>query len=209
MNSYNDLRNFYLGEKTTQLFVKVDSDILEQKLLETLEEIKVKVKDLNQEFDYLCNTVGGENINKLTRIVEHNCIWSSILLHQNSKLGEDLAQRLSKVLNLPILIIFEFGHFAWGFELCKKGRVLDGFCSNPNIINQKNNLSCNFEKLTKYFGFKKEIRKPIMYTFKATEITEKLVDEIDNERISFLSSLQIESNELKKWLYLREKDVNY
>jgi len=48
-----------------------------------------------------------------------------------------------------------------------------------------------------------------MYTFKATEITEKLVDEIDNERISFLSSLQIESNELKKWLYLREKDVNY
>ena len=209
MNLNNDLSKFYLGEKTTQLFVKVDSKILEHELLEALKGMKVKVKDLNQEFDYLCNTVGGENINKLTRISEPNYIWSSILLHHNSKLGEDLALRLSRVLDFPILTIFEFGHFAWGFKIYNKSKMVNGFCSNPSVVNQKTDLSCNFEKLAKDFELKTVINKPTIYSFQAMEITKELVDEMNNERIGFLSSLKIDSGDLKKWLYLKEKDVNY
>jgi hypothetical protein len=60
--------------------------------------------------------------------------WSSVMLHLNTLVGEQLAAELSRLVVGPAIVFLEYDQAAWGYCLFESGTLLDRFWSIPDAV---------------------------------------------------------------------------
>lgn len=114
----------------------------EKLLSDALQDCGCEVREIpSQEWNPANSTIGGVRDYKLSVIGSAGDLWSSILLHLNSLIGEDLAKRLSELQNEPVFLFTEFEQTVWGYSLFRNGTLVDRFWSDPEYLDEETNSS--------------------------------------------------------------------
>jgi len=62
--------------------------------------------------------------------------WSSVLLHHDALIGDQLAGELSRLTSAPSIAFSEYDQTTWGYTLFVDGEALDSFWSIPEIVEE-------------------------------------------------------------------------
>lgn len=87
-----------------------------------------------QLWDPKTRTIGGVRDHMTTYLAPAAEAWSSAMLHLNSLIGEPLAAELSRLINGPAVVVFEYDQATWGYTLFNSAKLLDRFWSIPEFV---------------------------------------------------------------------------
>lgn len=182
-----------------------------------LGNIGITFNDLNsQVWNPEDSTIGGIRDYKLSKISSAGTSYDCILLHLNSQLGSKISSELSRSLKTPVIAFLEFHQMAWGYCLYEDGKAVDQFCNDPNEIEESPSLlKGNIDILTKIFSSDRRNIEPYLIHINNDEtLTKAFPDDefvLDDHwvRVDFMKRLGIIYPDKGKWLFLKEKGINY
>jgi hypothetical protein len=90
----------------------------------------------SQQWDASTGSIGGVRDYQCSYLAPAAAEWSSVLLHLNALIGEQLAAELSKLTSAPSIVFSEYDQAAWGYVLFLRGAVSDRFWSVPEIVEE-------------------------------------------------------------------------
>jgi len=125
-----------LNIETWRISKKLAYDQFEKEVYAILKKESIKIKEIGQEYDYKCMTIGGINAYSLSSIGDNTEGWCAISLHKKSKIGLDVAYSISKTSNSPVIAILRYDSddYIWGYILFEKGKIVDKFCNIPDKV---------------------------------------------------------------------------
>jgi hypothetical protein len=89
--------------------------------------------------------------------------WSSVMLHLDSLIADELAAELSRMINGPAISFLEYDQAAWGYSLFDRGSLLDRFWNIPEVVEvSANEFAGNVEKVSRVFGTRPESIAPYL-----------------------------------------------
>lgn len=197
---------------STILFWRGDSIQFESELKSTLSELNIEFRDLStQEFDATASTINGIRDTELSRLSNYNNTWSSLQLRHNSTLTEAICQKLSRKTQSPVIAILEYDESAWGYCLFDKGKIVDAFWNDHEIVEQSiSDCTADLDLLAKVFNVTKNDFAPYLKDLSTTETSGKINPddefEIDDPwvRVDFMRKLGLIYPENGKWMFIIE-----
>ncbi len=125
-----------LNIETWRISKKSAYDQFENEIYTILEKESIKIKEIDQGYDYKCMTIGGINVYSLSSIGDNYEGWCTFSLHKKSKIGLDVAYSISETSNTPVIAILRYDSddYIWGYMLFEKGKLVDKFCNIPDKV---------------------------------------------------------------------------
>lgn len=190
-----------MGGMSSQVFWKEPwNPEAETTLQQALSTQRCTIHELNsQQWDPKTASIGGVRDIMTSYLAPAAASWSSVLLHLNAPIGEDLAAELSRLTGGPSIVLMEYDQDAWGYSLFDGGTVLDRFWSVPEAVDlSPEECTGSFETVSSVFGVPSESLAP--YICHVTEIARELKAFEDDEytlgdhwvRIDFMRRLGLD-----------------
>jgi len=125
-----------LNVETWRISTKLTYDQFEKEIYTILKNKSIRIKEIDQAYDYKCMTIGGINVYSLSSIGDNCDGWSTFSLHKKSKIGLDVAIAISEKSETPVIAIirYESDNYIWGYILFEKGIIIDKFCNLPDKV---------------------------------------------------------------------------
>ena len=106
-------------------------------LRRALATLRCEVHELSsQQWDARTASIGGVRDHQCSYFAPAAAEWSSVLLHLDALIGEQLASELSRVTSVPSITFTEFDQAAWGYTLFLGGAASDRFWSVPEVVDE-------------------------------------------------------------------------
>jgi len=90
----------------------------------------------SQQWDTRTASIGGVPDHQCSYFAPAAAEWSSVLLHHDALICEQLASELSKVTSVPCITFAESDQAAWGYTLFLGGAEADRFWSVPEVVDE-------------------------------------------------------------------------
>src|SRR5215469_13857610 len=90
----------------------------------------------SQQWDPKTATIDGIRDVQLCSLASAPNAWSSLLLHLNSRLADQLAVTLSTTTDVPVIGFYEFDQLAWGFSVHERGHSIAQFWNRPEVLEE-------------------------------------------------------------------------
>jgi hypothetical protein len=112
-----------------------DADSVLRRALATLQ---CEVHELSsQQWDAGTASIGGVRDYQCSYFAPAAAEWSSLLLHLDALIGEQLAAELSRLTSAPAISFAEYDQTAWGYTLFLGGVASDRFWSVPEVVDEE------------------------------------------------------------------------
>jgi hypothetical protein len=125
-----------MGGMSSQVIWKQPYDAAADSLLSrALATLQCEMRELpSQQWDAPTASIGGVRDYQCSYVAPAGAEWSSVLLHLNALIGEELAAELSTLTSAPCIVFSEYEQTAWGYTLFLNGAESDHFCNVPEIV---------------------------------------------------------------------------
>src|SRR3981081_1899570 len=127
-----------MGGMSSQVIWRQPHDAAaESALRRAVATVQCEMRELpSQQWDASTGSIGGVRDYQCSYLAPAAAEWSSVLLHLNALIGEQLAAELSKLTSAPSIVFSEYDQAAWGYVLFLRGAVSDRFWSVPEIVEE-------------------------------------------------------------------------